>query len=96
MRAYRSTTMPWLSVRHGERAPHHSLLNNTLLTVGTLTETEDVLPSDWFDDKSTRLALGLTEQILIQREGFAMQLLHAELREHDEQEELGERWRPRF
>ncbi len=98
IRCYRSSTMPWLSLRYGDRMPRGSGATAHSDEVGRIAEPAEADPHVWFDDRAARKVAGLCDQVLVQRDGYRMQLLHAELRADDEPDEtdLDERWRPRF
>lgn len=98
IRAYRSSTMPWLATRYRDRMSQGSGSTTPSAAAGTVSEPADTDPDLWFEDHSVRKVVGLTEQVLVQREGYRMQLLHAELREQDELDErdVEDGWRPRF
>lgn len=98
IRCYRSSTMPWLSLRYGDRMPRGSGATAPSDEVGRIAEPAEADPHLWFDDRAARKVAGLCDQVLVQRDGYRMQLLHAELRADDEPDEtdLDERWRPRF
>ena len=44
-----------------------------------LTDAEECEPGVWFNERDARRVEVLTEQLLGQRDGFAMLLLHTEL-----------------
>jgi hypothetical protein len=98
VRCYRSSTMPWLSVRIGDHATHEQLGGLYATAVGSITAPSEVDPLDWFDERSARMVLELTEQRMPQRGEFVLQMLHVELRDEDEpgNRDPDERWRPRF
>jgi hypothetical protein len=97
-RCYRSATMPWLSVRIGDYATREQRGGLSAVAVGPITAPSELDPHHWFDERSARQVLALTEQRMPQREEFVMQMLHAELRDEDEpgDRDPDERWRPRF
>jgi hypothetical protein len=97
-RCYRSATMPWLRVQIGDHAKGEQLGGLSAAAVGSITALSEDDPHHWFDARSARGVLELTEQRLSQRDGFVMQMVHAELRDEDEpgDHDPDERWRPRF
>ena len=46
-------------------------------------------PTCWLGERDARLVELLTEQVLIQRDGFALLMLQAELRDEDEMDDRG-------
>ena len=95
LRTYRSSSMPWLAVRAGGRVSRRSSDSGAALEIGSITEPVEADPDDWFEGHAARKVAGLTEQTLIQRDGFTMRLLHTELQDPDETD-IEDRWRPRF
>ena len=97
-RCYRSAPMPWLSVRIGDRASRDQVGSLCAAEMGSITAPSELDPLDWFEERSARLVIELTEQRMPQRDGFVMQMLRAELRDDDEpgDPDPDERWRPRF
>lgn len=98
VRCYRSAAMPWLGLRIGDSAAREQLRALSAVSAGSITMPFEVEPHDWFDERSARRVLELTEQRMSRRDGFVMQMLHAELRDEDEpgDRDPNERWRPRF
>lgn len=98
VRCYRSQGMPWLGVRIGDRATPEQLGANATAGTAAVSDPAMVATETWFEDRSARLVLELTEQGMSLREGFVLQMLHAELRDEDEPDhrDAEQRWRPRF
>lgn len=78
-RFYRGEDFPWLACRASEPVPFGSIANDASLEVGQYSEIEEVDPDVWMDDREAEKVAALTEQLLVQRGGFAMILLLAEL-----------------
>lgn len=97
-RCYRSQSMPWLSVRTGDRATRERFGTHSATPTGAISEPILVEPETWFEDRSANQVLELAEQRMPLRKGFVLQMLHAELRDEDEPDDRDaeQRWRPRF
>ncbi len=78
-RSYRSRAMPWISANLGDRAPQSQLRAVATLTTGSTTAPQQAVAHDWFDTRSARRILDLTQQSALRRDGFVMQLIHAEI-----------------
>ena len=86
-RMYRDQAdFPWLAPRIGHAVPVGSIAHAHQVKVAELTGFEDCEPDVWFNERDARRVDVLTEQLLGQRNGFAMLLLHAELIDEDEAE----------
>jgi hypothetical protein len=98
VRSYRSSTMPWLSVRIGDRATREQLGPNATSGTASVSDPAMGATETWFEERTARLVLELTEQQMQLRTGLILQMLHAELRGSDDPDESDaqERWRPRF
>ena len=77
IRRYRNEDFPWLPVGTG-RLPAESI-SVLELTPGSFSETEEIDPSVWLSERDAERTLSLTEQVLCQRDGYALILLQAEL-----------------
>ncbi len=80
-RHYRSDDFPWLPSTSGQPLPVGSLAAETVIAPGTYTRTEEVEPDVWLSDRDAARTLVLTEQVLGQRDGYALVLLQAEMDE---------------
>lgn len=80
-RFYRGEDFPWLACRVGESVPFGSISNETTLEVGRYSDIDDVDPDVWMDERGAEKVVALAEQVLVQRDGFTMILLLAELGE---------------
>lgn len=98
VRCYRSQSMPWLAVRIGDRATREQLGAQTDAATGTVSDLASVRPETWLEERPARLVAELTQQQMSLREGFVLQMLHAELRDEDEpgDHDIEQRWQPRF
>ena len=98
VRCYRSQSMPWLGVQIGDRATREQLGANATARTTAVSDPAMVATETWFEDRSARRVLELTEQGMSLREGFVLQMLHAELRDEDEpgDHDIEQRWQPRF
>ena len=54
------------------------------LTPGTASSTEECEAEIWFGEAGTRTVAGLTEQVMHLGKGYALLLLHAEIRDDDD------------
>lgn len=83
LRHYRSEDFPWLPDRHGRATPQESAAAANLIQ-GEFSPVEEVEPDVWLSERDARRVLCLTEQILGQRDGYALILLQAELDEDED------------
>lgn len=79
-RQYRHEDFPWLPRGKGGPLPMHSLALETALP-GSYSDVEEIEPDTWLTDRDADRALLMTEQVLGQRNGYAMILLRAEMDE---------------
>lgn len=87
VRIYRDqASLPWITSRIGQPAPAGSIADAHRLRPGELSEIEECEVDVWFSDRDAKRVEHLTEQMLGQRDGFAMLLLHAELVDEDDVE----------
>lgn len=92
LRSYRkSGNFPFIAVTSGEAVPAGSLYHSVPKTPGVQSGEEECEPTCWLGERDARLVELLTEQVLIQREGFALLMLQAELRDEDEMDDRGSR-----
>ena len=81
VRRYRSEDFPWLPGDNGQPLPGGSIASEVSLVPGTYSRIEEVEPEVWLGNRDAARTLRLTEQMLGQRDGYALILLHAELDE---------------
>ena len=67
----------------GQRVPEGSAFHDQALRSGSLTQLDECEREVWLGVRSTRNVELLEEQVLYQRNGFAMILLRAEMRDDD-------------
>ena len=76
-RCYRDDEFPWLAIRMGEPISEDSLAAGKI-PIGTYSEIEEVDPEIWLSERDAKRTLELTEQVLAQRDGYALVLLQIE------------------
>ncbi len=81
LRRYRSEDFPWLPGDNGQPLPTDSIAIQTSLPPGTYSPIEEIDADVWLDGRDAARTLMLTEQVLGQRDGFALVLLQAEMDE---------------
>ena len=80
-RQYRNDDFPWLPTSNGDPLPSESLVASCTVEAGSCTGIEEVEPDAWLTERDAGRLLSLTEQVLGQRNGYAMVLLQAEFDE---------------
>jgi len=83
LRRYRNEDFPWLPDGDG-RLPKGSLAAELKPGPGIVSQVEEVDPAVWLSERDAKRVLGLREQVLGQRDGYALVLLQAELDEDDD------------
>lgn len=84
LRTYRNAAnFPALAVWRGQPVPSGSLAATTFQP-GQVSNVEECEPSLWVREPDDRTVEALTEQVLGQREGFALLMLVAELKDEEE------------
>lgn len=78
-RFYKPDDFPFIDVRIGSEVPENSIASGYDLAPTETSELEDCDPSIWLGEWAQRPVETLSEQVMSQREGHAMVLLHAEL-----------------
>lgn len=78
LRRYRNEDFPWLPDWNG-RLPEDSLAAELKPAPGIFSRVEEVDPTVWLAERDAEGVLSLTEQVLGQRDGYALVLLQAEL-----------------
>lgn len=80
LRIYRDQAkLPWIAPRPGQAVPAGSLASAHRLQPAELTDVEECDADTWFGEREGERVGEVTEQLLGQRSGFAMLLLHAEI-----------------
>lgn len=79
-RCYRGEEFPWIDILKGAPVSEESAAAITLAS-GTYSETEEVDPGAWLSERDAKRTLELTEQVLGQRDGYALVLLQIEFDE---------------
>lgn len=81
LRMYRSKArFPFIEPGRGQLVPQDSVFHHRALPAGMMTSMDICTPEVWLGPRSDQAIHTLEEQVLFQREGFAMILLRAELR----------------
>lgn len=83
LRRYRNEYFPWLPDGAG-RLPADSLAAGLKPAPGIFSQVEEVDPTVWFSEREAKRALSMREQVLGQRDGYALVLLQAEFDEDDD------------
>lgn len=78
-RVYRREDFPGIVPWIGQPAPHDSIASGHRLQPQELSESEECEPEVWFEGRNAAHVDVMTEQLLGQRDGYAMLLLHVEL-----------------
>lgn len=83
VQAHRPQDFPWIDPRIGEAVPAESIADGHELSPGQISSMEECDPDTWLSASAARKVEVLSEQVLAQRDGWAMILLHAEGLEPD-------------
>jgi Zn-dependent peptidase ImmA (M78 family) len=86
LRIYRHDDMPWIAAQAGRPVPVQSIGRNLRMEPRYLSAHEDCDPLTWVAERDAKRIDLLTEQVLAQRDGFALLLLRAEIAEEDDDE----------
>lgn len=78
-RIYRDDAFPWIEPRYGQPAPADSIAADHNLPPGQISDMEECEPDTWLGEHGTRHVEVLSEQILVQQNGWTTVLLHAEM-----------------
>lgn len=78
-RIYRDKDFPWIEPRHGQPAPTDSVAAEHDLQPGQVTDMEECDPETWLGGNGARQVEVLSEQVLVQQNGWATTLLNAEM-----------------
>lgn len=76
-RCYRSEDFAWLAIRKGESVSEDSVAAANIPS-GTYSDIEEVDPEAWLSERDAKRTLEMTEQVLAQRDGYALVLLQIE------------------
>lgn len=75
---HRPGDFPWIEPRIGDDVPPDSIARDHRLSPGEASEVEECEPEAWLSTSAARNVEILSEQVLAQRDGWTMILLHAE------------------
>lgn len=81
LRRYRSEDFPWLPGGNGQPLPMDSIAIQTSPPPGCYSPTEEIDADVWLTERDAARTLLLTEQVLGQRDEYALVLLQAEMDE---------------
>lgn len=76
---HKPSDFPWIAPSIGDPVPSDSLASANGLAPGHLSEPEECDPETWLGEWAARKVDILSEQLLVQEDGYAMVLLHAEM-----------------
>lgn len=97
LRSYRNANIfPWIEVAAGQAVPKGSIYHDGPRFPGSISAVEECELHLWLGDREARKVVSLTEQVLEQRNGFALLMLHAEMADDDDDDEHDrgrQRWR---
>lgn len=83
LRLYRNErTFPWIEATVHSHVPARSIYHDRRLLPGNMSLPEECEPELWLGTSAARKIEVLTEQVLGQKNGFALLMLHAEMRDH--------------
>lgn len=85
-RIYRRQTFPFIDATVGAGVPQASLYHRVKLNPGTTTAPEPADDHIWLGDISYRQEREMTEQVRIQRNGYALILLHVVAQRDDDED----------
>ena len=84
LRMYRRDgKFPFIAPARGDRVPADSSFHDCGLPAGSVTTMEECEPETWLGYRDAKRVELLEEQVLFQREGFAMIMLRAQMRDED-------------
>lgn len=85
MRYYRNERhFPWIAVAPRAAVPDDSAYHDGKRNPGAITQAEECESEIWLESSSSRKVEFMTEQVLEQKNGFAMLMLHAEILDDDD------------
>lgn len=96
VRAYRGRDFPWLDLTKGRSLTETVSAARALPSPGFASETRPANMHDWLSADAARGVDELTEQHLQLGRGYTFTLLHALLRDEDDDPATDHRWSPRF
>jgi len=88
--SYKHLKFPFITVRSGQPVPGASLLKRRGIGAGIASDICECIPDIWIDIERGKPAPQLCEQILGQRESFAIVMLWLEPREDEEEDRESE------
>lgn len=94
-RTYRhEKNFPWLAVARGDRVPAGSIFHAGVLASPDLSPVEECEADLWLGEREVRKVESMTEQVLQQQNGFALLMLHAHMRDDDDEDQrlTSDRW----
>lgn len=87
-RAYRNPKhFPWLAVSRGALVPGESVFHTGATPPADGSVVEQCQTDLWLGEADARKVESLTEQVLHQQNGYALLMLHADLRDEEEQDQ---------
>jgi hypothetical protein len=96
LNAIRSRDFPRIEPGTGDAVPTDSVWHDSRQVPGVPSPISPCEPDPWFAYSDSRLIEALTEQVLHQAGGYAMILLHADMRDdEDHDSERSFSWSPR-
>jgi Zn-dependent peptidase ImmA (M78 family) len=92
LRTYRDRfRFPFVQLDQGAPVPRVSLLHRFKGELNVPSDFAECVPDNWIDVKRGEPAPGLSEQVYLQKDGFALILLHLILPEEDEEDRDADR-----
>lgn len=84
LRSYRKDgNFPWIAVSAGRAVPEESIYHNRPCSQGVVSAIDHCEAQTWLGERDARNVNAMTEQLLVQRNGYALLLLHADMRDGD-------------
>ncbi|WP_197092117.1 MULTISPECIES: ImmA/IrrE family metallo-endopeptidase [Mesorhizobium] len=87
LRDYRGPAFPFLSVPAGAQVPDYSLLRRRRHQLGVASEIDETDAGVWLDIRRGQQPAKLYEQVLLQRDGFALVMLSRDLASADDEDD---------
>jgi hypothetical protein len=85
-RLYKHLKFPYISIDVGRAAPKQSLISRSASTDRGITEITECLPDLWINVERGKTAPKLYEQVMKQRDNFAMTMLWLEKENVDDED----------
>lgn len=100
-RIYRTTNFPFISIQKGQPLPRQCASAHENHVPGQVSDCSETMPELWLADTRRLRGVALYEQFLDQANGYRMTMLTVDGAlndddDPDEEEDLEERWTPRF